>query len=101
MRSWSGASQHHMLLVPDPSIIHRTPVPLRALIRVRHVPGGPGELERLAPATALIDLWASTLRHDSHALELATATIRRQPVYELRSSTVAEAVRILGGLLPV
>jgi hypothetical protein len=101
MVGWTGAPQHHVLVAPDPAITHRAPLPLRALIRVRHVPGVPGELRRLPPPAALMELWGCTLRQDTHALDLATATLRRHPVHELRAPTIPDAVRILGALVAV
>jgi hypothetical protein len=85
---------------PPPERVVSGPLPLAALVRIRHAPKAEPGARRLSAAEALLGLWPLTLAPSSDALARAVAALRLTPAFELTTRDVAGAVSDLARLVP-
>jgi len=91
MREATGLEIREQLVVPDSASLQRSPLPVRALVRLTHGADRPSQLERIAASQALPRLWDTTLRADDDGLRVATSVLREVPAYRLASRRFDEA----------
>lgn len=90
-----GGIAEHLLLHPAPAQLCWSPIPLAAMVRLRHEPGETDRLRPLGGGAALAALWACSLHTAGDSLAVATALLGKHPAWELTTSTVAGACRLL------
>lgn len=84
---------------PPATVRAAQPVPLGALVLLRHAPAEAPGLRPISGSEALLQLWEQTMNRSDAALAVATATLRACPVRELVTRDVDGGCRALEELI--
>lgn len=71
------------------------PLPLAAIVRIRHAADVAPALDRLPPQHVITRLWDATLRTNDDGLAAAVEIAARAPLFELCTSSVAASVGLV------